>query len=430
MIGNERLKKIAILSGIVLFIMALLSLTVPENQFWKQQKDIKNEQDDQQLSQAPTLPISPTNPEQIPVFPTDVWSKIPKVAGSIVYEELRDSDYTAILLEKESLGKNPNIILEDLAVDRCIKITLEGSLASSYNGNIYRVRGSKLFQNEIPTPSPSPLPTPTPIQASSTITPTIFDISITPTLTPIPSISSDPIISASLQTDELSTVLTIWLDRTYVYEQREDEFYYYLLLRRPKDIYPKIIVVDAGHGGRDSGTYSKDYSYWEKDINLNVLLELKKLLDAQEEIKVYYTRTEDRRLTLNQRVNLANDLEADLFLSIHCNSNPSTSVHGTEVLFNEKQDSIQGFNSRKFALICAEEVCAQFGLTNRGIIPRSSNVHIIGAAKMPVALIEMAYMTNRSDLKVLVNPERQSAVALGIYHAVLKAYEQLKMEES
>ncbi len=159
-------------------------------------------------------------------------------------------------------------------------------------------------------------------------------------------------------------------------------------------------------------------------------MELKKLLDAQEEIKVYYTRTEDRRLTLNQRVNLANDLEADLFLSIHCNSNPSTSVHGTEVLFNEKQDSIQGFNSRKFALICAEEVCAQFGLTNRGIIPRSSNVHIIGAAKMPVALIEMAYMTNRSDLKVLVNPERQSAVALGIYHAVLKAYEQLKMEES
>ena len=69
-------------------------------------------------------------------------------------------------------------------------------------------------------------------------------------------------------------------------------------------------------------------------------MELKKLLDAQEEIKVYYTRTEDRRLTLNQRVNLANDLEADLFLSIHCNSNPSTSVHGTEVLFNEKQDSI------------------------------------------------------------------------------------------
>ena len=237
MIGNERLKKIAILSGIVLFIMALLSLTVPENQFWKQQKDIKNEQDDQQLSQAPTLPISPTNPEQIPVFPTDVWSKIPKVAGSIVYEELRDSDYTAILLEKESLGKNPNIILEDLAVDRCIKITLEGSLASSYNGNIYLIRVSILFQNEIPTPSPSPLPTPSPTQASSTITPTIFDISITPTLTPIPSISSDPIISASLQTYELSTVLTIWLDRTYVYEQREDEFYYYLLLQLPKDIY-------------------------------------------------------------------------------------------------------------------------------------------------------------------------------------------------
>ena len=113
-----------------------------------------------------------------------------------------------------------------------------------------------------------------------------------------------------------------------------------LQIYQKQQIYPKIIVVDAGHGGRDSGTYSKDYSYWEKDINLNVLIgvnvgvidiskivgvivedacigvELKKLLDAQEEIKVYYTRTEDRRLTLNQRVNLANDYMPSLLMQL------------------------------------------------------------------------------------------------------------------
>ena len=85
--------------------------------------------------------------------------------------------------------------------------------------------------------------------------------------------------------------------------------------------------------------------------------------------------------------------------SFNDKTSKSTSVHGTEVLFNEKQDSIQGFNSRKFALICAEEVCAQFGLTNRGIIPRSKakdnnkihllfvHIHMFDQAKLSIQSI-------------------------------------------
>lgn len=431
MTGNERLKKMAILSGMVLLLVVVISFIVPENKANTGQTDLENENLENNDQKEPLEEVIPTKEEQLPVFPMDVWGQIPGVTQSVVYEELRDSNYTAILFEKKALGENPEFTLEDLAVDRCIKITLKGSSSASYNGKIYRVRESKLFEHQIPTPSPKPTPTPKP---SSTPTPTISGLSDVPTPSPKPTPTPliDPIISASMQTseDNTSATITIWLDRTYVYEQREDDLYYYVFLRRPKDIYPKIVVIDAGHGGRDSGTYSKNYTYLEKDMTLEILLKLKKLFDAQEEIKVYYTRTEDRRLTLNQRVDLANDLEADLFLSIHCNSHPNTTVHGTEILFNEKQDDLEGFNSRKFALICAEEVSKQFGLKNRGIIPRSSNVHIIGEAKMPVALVETAYMTNRSDLDVLVDPNRQSDAAFGMYQAILKAYEQLELEEA
>lgn len=226
------------------------------------------------------------------------------------------------------------------------------------------------------------------------------------------------------------TEITLELNKTYAYLLFEDDHNYYISLVRPKDIYDKIIVVDAGHGGYDSGTYSRDFVYHEKDMNLSMVLELKELLDKEEDIKVYYSRTTDRGLTLNQRVNLANDVEADFFLSIHCNANDERGVHGTEVLYNEKQNDWTRMNSKGFAAICLKEVLKEIGLEDRGLVPRSKDVYIVGEANVPVALVEAAFMSNQGDLNFLASDVGKQKVAKGAYNAILSAYKELELEDT
>lgn len=93
---------------------------------------------------------------------------------------------------------------------------------------------------------------------------------------------------------------------------------------------PFIVVLDAGHGGHDPGNLGSPGSgYKEKDIALNVTLLVGKALEKNYNIKVIYTRTTDVFLKLHERANIANKADADLFVSIHCNSHHS-SAHGTE----------------------------------------------------------------------------------------------------
>lgn len=220
--------------------------------------------------------------------------------------------------------------------------------------------------------------------------------------------------------------ILLTLDKTYVYQLYEDEWNYYISLLRPKDVYPKIVVIDAGHGGLDIGTYSAGYTHYEKTVCLNVLLYLKELLDAQDDIKVYYTRTTDWKPSLMQRVDLANDVEADFFLSIHCNGSESRSLNGTEVLYSAAQNDWEGMNSKQFARICQDKLIACMGLKDRGLVPRDHNVTIIQQAQMPVALAELAFMSNASDMAVLEKEETQRNIAKALYEAILEGYERLE----
>jgi len=88
-----------------------------------------------------------------------------------------------------------------------------------------------------------------------------------------------------------------------------------------------IVVLDAGHGGRDPGNLGSGFK--EKDIALKIVLEVGKELENVEDIKVIYTRKTDKFLELHERAKIANKADADLFVSIHCNSHNSK-ANGTE----------------------------------------------------------------------------------------------------
>ena len=118
-------------------------------------------------------------------------------------------------------------------------------------------------------------------------------------------------------------------------------FYSFSKIEEPSPFRIKTIVIDAGHGGHDGST--RGLIAREKDVALQVALRLGKTIEETlPDVKVIYTRTEDVFIPLYERIGLANRVKADIFISIHCNSMPSSmrnrsSVRGTETL-------VSGFN--------------------------------------------------------------------------------------
>jgi len=220
-----------------------------------------------------------------------------------------------------------------------------------------------------------------------------------------------------------TAIIYITLNNIYANLVYQDEENIYIDLRRPKDVYDKIVVVDAGHGGTDPGTYSQGEEYYEKDINLSIVLYLQELLD-KEDIKVYYTRTSDETVFLNPRVFFANDVEADFFISVHCNGNESSGPSGGEVLYNDITLD-NGFTSEQLAQICLDELINVTHKVNRGLV-KEEDVIIVKKAKMPMALLEVGFMSNLEEMNFLVQKNNRKDIAKGIHKAIMKAYAELE----
>ena len=237
--------------------------------------------------------------------------------------------------------------------------------------------------------------------------------------------NSDCITNLFLSADGSNAVLDLELDGFYEYEVRASGHYAYVDLIPVSEIYDKILVVDLGHGGKDPGAYIG--GSYEKDINLEIGLELKALLDADEDIKVYYTRTSDVEVSLNERVSLANSVEADLFLSIHNNMlSDSPEISGSQVMYSGS--SLGDFSSWDFATVCLKKLITELGVNDKGLI-EGDDIYIIRKAEMPVALVEVGFMTNSDELEKLNDTEYQKLAAQALYQAVKESFEQLKDTE-
>lgn len=226
----------------------------------------------------------------------------------------------------------------------------------------------------------------------------------------------------------ITSEVTMQFDCCYYPEVIEQDEYYVINLKKYSEVYDKIVVLDAGHGGKDPGAGAENYKIEEADITLQLLLYLKELLEETTDIQVFCTRTEDVYQTLKERADLALGLEADLFISWHCNSSTSTKKNGTEVIFNAEQGTEDAFNSRSFAGLCLDKLTNALGTKNGGLANRQ-DLHIVRRATMPVVLLETAYLSNPQDLAILTSEEKQKAAAYAIYEAVLEAFERMEENE-
>lgn len=240
---------------------------------------------------------------------------------------------------------------------------------------------------------------------------------------------SYPVVGSSDHIDNLAYtrsggdgIIEITMDRVYELDIAQKEEYYYFNFLEPREIYDKVVVIDAGHGGRAPGNVKQ--GVLEKDINLAIVLELKKLFDEDDgNIGVYYTRTDDSNPTFEQRVQLANKSDANLFISVHNNSTNSGRMSGTSgslVMYDEEDESLR---SMGLAQICLEEVTGILESRDRGLMEGHS-IYIIRNSEVPVALIEVGFMTNQKELELLETEEYQAQTAQGIYNAVQRAFEE------
>jgi N-acetylmuramoyl-L-alanine amidase len=219
-----------------------------------------------------------------------------------------------------------------------------------------------------------------------------------------------------------------------------------------------IVVLDAGHGGKDPGKPSK-YGYKEKDIALKIVLEIGKQLEKNPNIKVVYTRKTDVFIELAERPKIANRAEADLFVSIHCNAH-HTQAYGTEtyvldvgntnrnfevakaeneVIFLEDNHEVNygGFDPKSpesflaisvvqeeytdqsilLASLIEKNFANKIKRKSRGV--KQASLWVIHQTAMPSVLIETGFVTNKSEGAYLNSKKGQQEISISISKAIL-----------
>jgi N-acetylmuramoyl-L-alanine amidase len=212
------------------------------------------------------------------------------------------------------------------------------------------------------------------------------------------------------------------------------------------------IVIDAGHGGHDTGTIGPT-GLMEKDLCLDVALRLGKIIQQKlPGADIVYTRTDDTFIPLEERTRIANDAKADLFISIHANSSPDHGARGVETYYlnlkgsaeamavaaRENSVSQQGVHdledlvkkiartekideSREFAEDVQDSLSKRIQKTahpvkNRGV--RKAPFVVLIGADMPSILTEISFLSNPADEQLLKKPEHRQRVAEGLYQGV------------
>ena len=223
------------------------------------------------------------------------------------------------------------------------------------------------------------------------------------------------------------------------------------------------VVIDPGQGGVDPGALGRKSK--EKDINMSVSKMLASMIDDRyPEVKVIFTRTTDVKIPLVQRADIANNANADLFISIHSNASKSTTANGcetftlgagssveakaaamyeNEVILSEDnfEEIYKGFDPRSsesyiiFELIRNHDMelsadIAQFvqngmvkesKLSNRGV--SSAGFLVLHRTVMPSILVELGFITNSKDENMIASKEGQKKLAKGIFDGFAKYYE-------
>ena len=235
-----------------------------------------------------------------------------------------------------------------------------------------------------------------------------------------------------------------------------------------KDNKPFIVVLDAGHGGKDPGAIGSSRGNMEKKINLNIALEVGRLLKSKSpDVKVIFTRDRDVFVPLGDRANIANKSKANLFISIHTNALPkgarkamgvqsytlSLKTAATNLEVEKRENSVIQFEengaqrysfnnpnssesdivfelmqdrdmkeSVNFATMVQREMVNEGGRKDMGVL--QANLAVLRLSYMPSVLLEVGYISTPEEERFLMSKRGQTTLAKCIYNAIAKYKQQ------
>ena len=326
--------------------------------------------------------------------------------------QIASSDYRAFVLKKDPQTGRPFRVVLDITADKTTGVVNNGAVSSSKatakpsigttgksaatvtlgstNGGTAQVsnkpvvgsRPVKSAANEGKAPTGTSEPKVVKAGSSSTSEPKVVKVGS----------SSTSESKANVKTDKNSTATKEELPLAIKAKTK---------FRTGGGIKGKIITLDPGHGGSDPGAIGAS-GLKEKQITLEISMRVKELLE-KEGAKVYMTRTTDKdvygpnasdRAELQARVNVAEKYNSDLFVSLHINSSVNKSVGGFSSYYYPKTD-----NDLKIAKAIQDKFAKNFGVDNLGV--RQANFYVVKRCSMPATLLEMCFISNPKEEKLM-----------------------------
>ncbi|HOH89005.1 MAG: N-acetylmuramoyl-L-alanine amidase [Clostridia bacterium] len=188
----------------------------------------------------------------------------------------------------------------------------------------------------------------------------------------------------------------------------------------------KVVLIDPGHGGDDTGAVYVDENsveIREKDLNLEISLLLRDML-KESGINAGITRHEDLKVTLEDRMDSAMNLNACLFVSVHFGANMDRTERGTLTLHNSSNnDAAFGITGKKAAQLIHNKVVRELGTEDAGMMEMESLKY--SSLNMPAVVIDLAFMTNASDRERLMTEEFSLDAAKALQDGIIAALNEM-----
>ena len=191
-----------------------------------------------------------------------------------------------------------------------------------------------------------------------------------------------------------------------------------LLLGQSMDA-KKIVVIDPGHGGKDSGAIGKN-NVQEKKVVLNIakaILELNEM--SKSPLDIYLTRYKDTLVSLSDRTKLAITLKADMFMSLHCNDSDNPDARGVEV-YVSKQKAKYSSEATWLAFGVQSNLNKKLGFESRGV--KFANFQVLRKTidHLPSVLVELGFLSNGDESGYFLRPDSYGVLALAIWECLIK----------
>nr|WP_308592745.1 N-acetylmuramoyl-L-alanine amidase [uncultured Criibacterium sp.] len=222
-------------------------------------------------------------------------------------------------------------------------------------------------------------------------------------------VSGSVVKSAYVEQDATNYVVTIELNDRVTYNVSKTSSSTIISLNKVARTTP-IIVLDAGHGGKDAGAVNSTLGLREKDLNLQMILKLGAKL-SQRGYNVQYTRTEDNFLELMEIPRIGNSYDPDIFISIHQNSAKTSTPYGLETYYYKPSN-----DSQPLAKSIHTKLISQSGAFDRGV--RTAPFVVIKHSSSPAILIEVGFISNYAEAPKLATDSYQEILTNAIADGV------------